>query len=296
MDGQKEQLTQRQAELNHSLAEKQLLAQTLSKLELKVATATERADQFRLEQQRSTEEIGRATQQLDITEQQLAESRDELRELEAAIRTLEDRLSTDRESAVQVEEQLQVQQLEVTQWEVEVAKSEQRVEALRRQRLQLEQDQRDREDLLQAASEELVRGQHRLREAELHVLQAQSQIAEQAWAEEACASEIMRISQRREAILEQRAGHNRQATKLRNRISEADNQRHAVQLESQRAQHQRDTLLSRLEEDYGVSVADLEGGLAADASLQREEIDREIDELRRKISNLARSIWTRSKI
>ena len=157
LDGQKEQLTQRQRELNRLIADKQLLAQTLSKLELKVATASERAEQFRLQRQQNALELEQARLQLEATEEQLRRSRQELSQLESDIRTLEELLGADREATIQLEEQLQIHQLEVTQWEVEVAKSEQRVEALRLQRAQVEQDQRDREELWRAAAAEVAR-------------------------------------------------------------------------------------------------------------------------------------------
>lgn len=286
LEGQKEQLTRRQSERNDLIAEKQVLAQALSRLELHVATATERAEQSRRERKRSAEELEQATRQLAETERLWSENRDQLAQLESTIRGLEEQLGSDRESTSQLEEQLQVQQLEVTQWEVEVAKSEQRVEALKLQRTQLEQDQKDREDQQRATTDELVRSQQRLQDAELHILGAQTQIAEQSIAEQACRQEIELLAQQQIRLKQQRGSLHQQASQLRDRLHDAETQRHAVQLDGQRIKHQRDTLFSRLEEDYGVSVAELEEQPTEEETPQRDEIDREIDELRRKISNL----------
>ncbi len=286
LDGQKEQLSQRQSELNSLITAKQELAGRLAKLELQVSAAVERTTQFQLEMKRSDDDLQLANSQLEGAQQNLTIGRDELSLLETAIRVLEDALSGDRLSLQQLEEKSQSCQEEVTQWEVVVAKSEQRVDALAMQCQQLESEYQERETEIQAACDEVNRNQRRLQEAELRILNAEAEIAEQALVEQSSEDQIGGIAQRRESLKAQKMSMAQEVTRLRNHVSGAEQQRHQAQLESERVKHQRETLFSRLEEDYSVSVAELEVSLTEDESLQREEIDREIDELRRKISNL----------
>jgi chromosome segregation protein len=65
-----------------------------------------------------------------------------------------------------------------------------------------------------------------------------------------------------------------------------EQQQHTCQLEGEGLRHKRDTLATRLEEDYGISVAELSIALTGEEAAAREEVDSEIESLRRKIANV----------
>ena len=61
---------------------------------------------------------------------------------------------------------------------------------------------------------------------------------------------------------------------------------HAEELAAGEVRHQRSSLADRLRDDYGIELAELEHEPSDEEQHQREEVQEEIDQLRRKINNL----------
>ncbi len=74
--------------------------------------------------------------------------------------------------------------------------------------------------------------------------------------------------------------------KIRAKVRKLEDKIHAEELSANEVRHQRAALADRLREDYGIELAELEHDPNAEEQHHREEVQQEIDDLRRKIANL----------
>jgi chromosome segregation protein len=90
----------------------------------------------------------------------------------------------------------------------------------------------------------------------------------------------------REAKRSQRAELAQQAHTLRSQGRKLEEELHAKDLSASQLRLERSSLASRLRDDYGIELADLEHVPSDEEKRQREEVDQEIADLRRKINNI----------
>jgi chromosome segregation protein len=77
-----------------------------------------------------------------------------------------------------------------------------------------------------------------------------------------------------------------EAQKTRSRARKIEEKIHAQDLLANEVRMQRSSLADRLREDYGIELAALEGQATSGEEQQREQVQEEIDDLRRKLNNL----------
>ena len=78
------------------------------------------------------------------------------------------------------------------------------------------------------------------------------------------------------------------AQQLRVAVRKLEERQHAVQLSAHEVRHERQTLADRLREDYGIELAELDAQQETEQEMaERELIEQEIADLRRKVQNLA---------
>lgn len=210
--------------------------------------------------------------QLATVETDLAE-RDQ--ELAAAQRALE---------ALEAEKQLLTQQATGTQ--VQGAKSEERLANLRAQLQQLEQDHEERNRAITERREHLADSQRRGVQAQWAILAAESQLALLYLSKEEQAQAASVAIGQREELRPQRAALLQEAQGLRASVRKLEEEQHAEELSASEVRFERDTLASRLREDYGIELAELEHHPTADELQQREQVDEEIADLRRRLASI----------
>ena len=245
-----------------------------------------------------------------------------LRELEEAIGLLDAVLREAQGKLSTLHEQRRAIEDRTTSSKVALAKSEQRVESLRAQALRAQQDNEERSRAVEEARREADRCATRRTENERAILQATSELAELYLQREAIDQELSGFSAKQRDFTTRRrelAKVSQQAQSKRRELAES---RHRVELEAGQLRLQRETISARLLEDYGIDISAMDplawsdatapaGGNkepAADASnvtpvateavefspeqptaapqQQRETIEQEITQLRRKISNI----------
>ncbi|MGH7135566.1 MAG: chromosome segregation protein SMC, partial [Pirellulales bacterium] len=138
---------------------------------------------------------------------------------------------------------------------------------------------------------QLARARWRRRQAEANVLAAESELAgcfllRESLAEEANELTCRHEGQRLARSELQAAGQTSQA-----RARALEQQRHTQDLAANEVRHERATLAARLKEDYQIELSELSPVTSSDAERQREEpqreeIDQEIIDLRRKINHI----------
>ena len=171
--------------------------------------------------------------------------------------------------------------------EVELAKCEQRFQTLDGQRRQLEHDAQERSHALLEAQTSLRRCFQRRDDSLRAILRASSQSAEEYLRLEELLRQISDSVRRRRQGNEERLVAQRELHKLRKQLKKVEETLHRCELERAGIQHERDTLVERLRDDYGIDLENLEDQAEdLEEVAEREAIEEEIDGLRRKINNI----------
>jgi chromosome segregation protein len=186
----------------------------------------------------------------------------------------------------EVDQQRQQQVRAATAAQVELAKSEERLDHLRAQWRQLEQDQSDRRRAMDDHRGRFLQVQGRLRESAWQILNAETTVAELYLVKEAIAREVVDHINRREDLRRSRAELSDQSQRLRDQARQAQERLHKAELSAGEVRLERGGLASRLRDDYGIELAELEHQPTDDEQQQRELADREIAELRRKLNGM----------
>ena len=255
--------------------------------------STMREQEQRLDSRRETieaewEEAFRVHEEI---EGKLAETASRRKVSEAGLEELETVRRELAEKIGQLETEHQARLRNSTDLKIELAKSEERLEHLRGRIRQFQENRQEREKAMDERRKRLVLCNSKRSLGERSILNAQAQSATLYLEKEAYASEAKAIASQRDAISRERAEIADSLRSLQTRLRKTETKLHKSQLAANEARHQRQTLAERLQEDYGTEIAELDAradqeDLDEEAVAQREEVQNEIEELRRKINNL----------
>jgi chromosome segregation protein len=170
--------------------------------------------------------------------------------------------------------------------QVELARSEQQLDHLRCQLRRYEQDRQERERTIAEAAEQLAETQRRREQSESAILATESEVAQLYLQSEFLAAEASALIGQREQFRTQRAEAATIAQRHRSVIRKLEEQLHGRDLAANEIRHERATLEGRLREDYGIELAELSHQLSPAEQHQREQVEAEIADLRRKLTNI----------
>ena len=274
--GQLRQLTEEHQQLNASLTEHRVKTRTLADQCLQASRQREAVANEWEDVQRQHSAV---SAQLDEASGQLTALEEQLQELELAIKEAEGgvhRLDGARQQAT----------AHVTAARVELAKSEQRVDTLRIQLRQFERDEEERRQAIATARNQLEQSMERVVACERRVLMSTSQLAEWYLNKESVGIEIVTAWRRRDELTlarsqltEKMQGHRRQIRGLEERLREQE-------LAAGTLQHERQALVSRLQDDYGIDIASVELPVTGEEQQAREEVEEEIAGLRKRLQSI----------
>ncbi len=232
------------------------------------------------------DELLAAETQHEAASAQLAEVARRRSGLESDLADLEARLAGLDEQIGRIESQRQCQERDTTQVKVELAKSEERLRNLHARRRQFEEHHQERRHAIADSQERLVQSVKRADSARWAILRAESEVAELYLRKEAFHAETVQQLDQREALHSERAGLTERVQKARAAVRRLDEQLHEQELAASEVRHRRSALADRLREDYDIELSELEHEPTGAEQQQREQVQEEIDELRRKIGNL----------
>lgn len=227
-----------------------------------------------------------AQHQHSTTQQQMDVARGELISLEAAV--------VDTSVAIQAGEKT-LEQLEADRDKhshlalaarVELATAEQQLDTLRARMTQFQEDERERTRAILDARQQFSQASERLLQTEREILRATSLLAEIYLAKETVARERTAFLDRRTQLVDERQTWSAQVQLHRKYAREVEEQLHAKELAARDLAHRRTTLAERLRDDYKIEISELTKPANAEEQAARENIDQEIAELRRKLSNI----------
>jgi chromosome segregation protein len=259
-----------------------MLAEERSKI------ASAEAQRAQLHQQRGAleSELRAAEAQHEAASRRLAEARERRRQLDSGLAQMEAQLASLGEQIDRLEGQRRLRDRETTQTKVELAKNEERLRNLHARLRQFEESRQERRRAICDSREQLAQCARRAEQSRRNILAAEAEDARLYLHKEAVAKETVALIDRRELLLKQRAELMAEIQKIRAQVHKVEEKMHAQDLAASEVRHERGALADRLREDYAIELAELEHEPTDEEQRQREEVQEEIDELRRKISNL----------
>jgi chromosome segregation protein len=245
-------------------------------------------ERTKLDQQRSVmgAELRATVVERDQTSRALADCRSRKAEAESKLVETESHLARLAEQISRLETEQRTLSRQTTDVKVELAKSEERLRNLNARLRQFEESQQERQRAISDAREQLAACLERARASQWSILHAESELAELYLGKESFVRETGELTGRLDGLQQQRAALTVESQKVRLRVHKIEEKIHAKQLEANEVRHERGTLVDRLREDYGIDLAELEHEPTAEEQRQREEVQQEIDELRRKLNHL----------
>jgi len=241
-----------------------------------------------LDQQREVlqSELRAAVAQYEEASNRLDDARAKRRRIESELAEMEADLEGLNRQIDSLESRRLVHDRETTQTKVELAKSEERLRNLHARARQFEETRQERHRAIADGGEQLAGCVRRAEQSHWNILRSESEIAELYLRKESFAAETIELINRRESLRQERTDLTAEAGKLRRKARKLEEKAHAEDLAANEVRHERSTMADRLREDYGIELAELEHTPTDEEQHQREEVQSEIDDLRRKINNL----------
>jgi len=273
-----------------NLAEKhQLLSARLTEQLLRTRSLAEQCQQRRELRTSTDGEALAAERQHDAVAAQLENASGRLASLELLLVERDSRIR-DAEAALQDRDQArQRTSREVGAAQVELARIEQRREAIDAQLQQVDQDEQQRRRAVADARQQLEAITDRGGQAERQILRATSELSEMALRYEQDGRECRGWETQRAALANQRSAISEEAQEARRHLKTLADELHQRDLARHALSLERQTLLARLRDDYGIAI-DTVTALAEQtdpaALSQRAAIEEEIAELRKKIQTI----------
>ncbi len=271
-----ENATERYDAMHRELAEARMRAQSAEERHADLA-AQQQA--LQAEQQSSEVEARQA-------EENLLSFQTQLDAVSQAAQSLDAMIGAARQQIESLESEQQTQAGVVATARVAFAKSEQLLDSLRARSDQLHRDQEERLKALHESAAQAEKAAERSAQTERKILQATGELAEFYLVEDQFSHQVRQVLLTRDTLRRQRKQDTDALQQLRGQARDLEQRKHAQELEAERLRRERSVLADRLQEDYGIDVAELSWELSEEEKREREEVEAEIAELRRKITNL----------
>lgn len=303
-----------ESQKQRTLAAQQADEKALAEQRFRERGAEERRSQLKRQQATLSADEALATAQQEGLAQQVEAKRAELQTSEENVGRFEAQLRENQEQIDSATREREARGKEVTTQRIALAKSEQRLEALRARLVQLQDDQRERERATTDTRSQLAQSLERQLLAERAILDATSQLAELYLQKESLAREMAAVVLQQQALLSERQSLADEVAKARRTLRQKEDAQHAQELSANEVRHERQTLADRLRDDYGIDLATLTGvqgsggtvqenadpsspnpelrtpdttvSLHNPAESERTDVEEEIAALRRKINNI----------
>lgn len=196
-------------------------------------------------------------------------------------------LSRFNKASHELERQNHALNKQAVQLRITAGTSEQRVKALETQLLQYALDHEEKKTVVDDQVRLLKQAEHRHNRSTMQILSATSQLAELYLTKAQYRDTTVAIRQRQEELLSERKSEAGSSDKIRKEIETLVSKRHEIELASGELRSQQSTLEERLREDYDIEIAALQvEEETEEETRQREEVEHEIESLRRKLNNI----------
>ena len=229
------------------------------------------------------------SKRLQATESRESDSGEET-EIDANTIRIRDSLAVEQNVIKELDLKLTTQNESATQRRVDLAKCEQRVDDLQGQLVRFQEDQRERNRVIDEAQRQLNDATERFIAAQRSVLRESGVLAELYLNLQFESRIARRLTKQNDGIRSQRQQITKLVSEKRKSANDLEKAKHRIELEANQLTLERDSLAQRVKDDYELDLSQAEQEAVEPeeeaVELDREEIDKEIADLRRKLSNI----------
>ncbi len=228
-------------------------------------------------------ELSRARSARDAVSTDLAMFRDRRKENEADLKELERLVKFDQCRLDELERQRQACMADATSAKVDLARSEQALDSLSARMNQFQEDHHERQKTIVETRQSLAEAEEAAEQTEREILRLEGEAATLHLQQESLEGKIVELNAGREQLRSTRGTTQVDLQKLRADVRRLEAEKHTEELAAGEIRHQRDALAERMLEDYGIDMMELTQAEDAELDEERESVEVEIADLRRKI-------------
>ncbi len=313
------QIADAEAALQQLIADHRQASDALGEQRHREQSNQQQWERLQADRQTTAEELAAAQQRQALRDTELAAAHDNRAAGERQLAEMERGMAAAAREIIGLEQRRQDKSSAVTAAKVGLAKSGERLENLRERLRQCEKDQNERRRAIDEHRQRLAQCAERLTLSNRHILAAESQAAELYLRKESLAAEAAGLAAARESHRVTRQEVAAAAARSRGRLRQVNERIQSQELSANEIRLQLTALADRVRDDYGIELAALEHGAGerrgvagerrgvsptCDApmeeepadepatdepppdALQREQVEAEIAELRRKIAGI----------
>ena len=247
------------------------------------AAAEQRKKQQDEQHSVTSSELSRSRAGRDAVSTDLALFRDRRKENEAELAELERLVKFDQCRLDELERQRQACMADSTAAKVDLARSEQTLDSLSARMHQFQQDHHERQKTIVETRQSLAEAEEGAEQTECEILRLEGETASLYLQQESLETKIVQLNTGREQLRSSRGATQVDLQKLRAAVRRLEGEKHTEELAAGEIRHQRDALAEKMLEDYGIDMMQLTQTEDAQLDEERESVEVEIADLRRKI-------------
>ena len=286
LDRLQENVDRQQRRIRHLSEQQRQLSSEHAEQGVVVNTLAQTRKQLQQQIETASRDHTSAATRLGRAEDEIRESKTRLLQLDQLQKQHESEAEGDETRLRGVDEQRQKENHSATSARVAYGRCQEELTSLQAQVRQFEEDQRERHRALSEVNEQLEEAQQRILATERAILRTTSDLALQYLEKDRMAEEIATMILDRRVIESQRRELQTSRDSIQRRLRKLENKHHSQELAAGQVRHERKTLAERLRDDYGIDIEAHRVAEDEDEMQQRDEIDEEIQSLRRKITNI----------
>ncbi len=274
----------REEKQQETLAERHAAnSERLGKIQLQATAMRERLDQAEKQSAAVKNELATAEQQTTTAAGDLQQYHTQLASRQGELEHLSASLQLGALHVTLLEEQVGALQGTVTDHRVELARSEQRRDGLRRQMTQLEHDHQEHDRALAETRERVTECHDHRQHLEQSVLGLGSELAKLYRSKEELIERSQQLERKHEELRKEKTTITGQLDELRTQLVKKQGALQQAELRVQQHEHQRAELATRINDEYGINLAVLATQQTNDQTGERDEVDAEISTLREQL-------------
>jgi chromosome segregation protein len=236
-------------------AQTELLGQ-LAEYRQQTTIARSQSERLEHDQSQCNEEFARVQQQTKSLVESIEANRRQQATVAESAYKLAGETETARRELSLCEQRHAALREEVIVEQVAAAKCEQRVEMLRHQAAQAERSRQERKRILAEARHRLAGRQNQLAELDGIMLQGRQTLAELFRQKELHLAQLARLTAESDTLRRQRTSLHEEINIQRKQMITIQSQTHKLEVATSRLLHDRKTLRDRMQEDYGIDLAE----------------------------------------
>jgi len=260
------------------------LGEEISENRVQLRSAEERLGSLAKEQETLSAERRAAQSNEKQLLERLGQTRQEAETVDGRLAQVIEQIKQETADIERLDRQRNEHAERLTAAKVELATCSQRLGGLQATLDRYREAQSERRQAIDQAKSQLAAALDRKAAAERNVLQATGEIARLALTKENAEAEVVRLDEQRRRLLASRGELRRQGQAHRDEARKLEDRCHKLELKCEQLRHERTSLEDRLREDYGIELSTITHEPTEEEAQQREEVDAEISELRKKIN------------